>query len=300
MSGSKIRASRLDLLADDRSLGGILVIGPADRAERAAREFARRVLCVGDRTPCGDCRPCRVGESYSDLVVLAPNRLDGEIGVDAVRDLVTAISVRPFEGERRVVLALELERATEPAQQALLKILEEPPIGTRFACTVGDDRALLPTVRSRLAAVRLPEPTPLPDETIRSGLRALSGDDLVGRLESIRRLHAYAIAAGDDDPNAKPPARRSLAERRRGADTLLVQWSELARDLAAARSGSLLSIPALDRDEVSRLADRLELSVWHAIAIRVDSSLTALRSGSNPELLIDLLALRWPSTKGAR
>jgi hypothetical protein len=300
MSRAQIRASRLDLLADDRSLGGILVIGPAERAERAAREFATRVLCTGERTPCGECRPCRVGEAYPDLVALAPNRLDGEIGVDAVRDLVGAISVRPYEGERRVVLALELERATEPAQQALLKALEEPPIGTRFACTVGDDRALLPTVRSRLAAVRLPEPTPLPDETLRTGLRALGDEDLVGRLESIRRLHAHAIATGDADPNAPAPSRRTWAERRRGAEALLVQWSELARDLAAASAGSLLAIPAIDRDEVSALAGRAELPVWHAIATRVDGALTALRSGSNPELLIDLLALRWPATRRAR
>lgn len=300
MSRAKIRASRLDLLADDRSLGGILVVGPAERAERAAREFAARVLCTGDPTPCGTCRPCRVGEAYPDLVVLAPNRLDGEIGVDAVRELVSAISVRPFEGERRVVLALELERATEPAQQALLKVLEEPPIGTRFAATVGDDRALLSTVRSRLAAVRIPEPTPLPDEPLRAGLRALAGEDLVGRLESIRRLHTLAIAAGDDDPNAPAPARRTWAERRRGAETLLVQWSELTRDLAAARSGALLAVPAIDRESVSALAERAELSVWHAIAVRVDGALTALRSGSNPELLIDLLALRWPAIKGAR
>jgi hypothetical protein len=101
MSRAQIRASRLDLLADDPSVSGILIVGPIDRSERAARELAARILCAGVKRPCGVCRPCRVGASYTDLLLLAPNRADGEIGVDAVRDLVTAISVRPFEGERR-------------------------------------------------------------------------------------------------------------------------------------------------------------------------------------------------------
>ena len=44
---------------------------------------------------------------------------------------------------------------------------------------------------------------PLPDESIRSGLRGLGEGDLVGRLDSIRRLHALAIASGDADPFAQ-------------------------------------------------------------------------------------------------
>ena len=295
MSRAQIRASRLDLLADDPSVSGILIVGPIDRSERAARELAARILCLGATPPCGTCRPCRVGASYSDLLLLAPNRADGEIGVDAVRDLVTAISVRPFEGERRVVLALELERATEAAQQALLKILEEPPLGTRFACTVGDDRALLPTVRSRLATVRLPEPPELPDVELRAGLRALGTSDLASRLATIAHLYERAIAAGDPEPNAKPPTRRPWSERRRGAEYLLIQWGDLARDLAAARAGVAIAAPSIDREEVSALAARADLSTWHEIATRLDGALTRLRGGTNPELLIDLLALRWPT-----
>ena len=46
---------------------------------------------------------------------------------------------------------------------------------------------------------------------------------------------------------------------------------------------------------MSALAARAELSTWHEIATRLDGALTRLRGGTNPELLIDLLALRWPT-----
>ena len=62
-----------------------------------------------------------------------------------------------------------------------------------------------------------------------------------------------------------------------------------------ARAGVAIAAPSIDREEVSALAARADLSTWHEIATRLDGALTRLRGGTNPELLIDLLALRWPT-----
>lgn len=77
---------------------------------------------------------------------------DGEaITIEQVRDLLSALS---YGASRlRVVYLLVLEKASEAAQQALLKTLEEPPPNTQFIITTHQVEALLPTIRSRCIEV---------------------------------------------------------------------------------------------------------------------------------------------------
>jgi len=79
--------------------------------------------------------------------------------VDAVEALLGRLALRPVEGRAAAVLVAGAETVTDQAQNALLKTLEEPPPRTLILLTAAAGRALLPTVRSRCAVLRLP---PLP------------------------------------------------------------------------------------------------------------------------------------------
>jgi DNA polymerase-3 subunit delta' len=85
-----------------------------------------------------------------------PDRI-GEPGPEpgTIRWLIKELALLPMEGGARVAILEHAERLNEPAQQALLKTLEEPPAGVTIDLGADDEERLLPTVRSRCARIRL-------------------------------------------------------------------------------------------------------------------------------------------------
>ena len=81
----------------------------------------------------------------------------GSIKIEQVRDVIDRAGFRPFEARRRVVIIDEADAMVPPAQNALLKTLEEPPSASVFMLVSSMPDALLPTVRLALpaAAVRV-------------------------------------------------------------------------------------------------------------------------------------------------
>jgi hypothetical protein len=71
------------------------------------------------------------------------------LSIAAVRDLIATAYVRPFEKPTKTIV-LEVGQIAPEAQQALLKVFEEPPQTTRFILVVPSFDNLLPTLRSRL------------------------------------------------------------------------------------------------------------------------------------------------------
>ncbi len=76
------------------------------------------------------------------------------IGIDLVRLVIEALSKHPFEGKRSVVAIFEAHLATAEAQNALLKILEEPPPSAAIVLVTEYPDRLLPTIRSRCQEIR--------------------------------------------------------------------------------------------------------------------------------------------------
>lgn len=86
---------------------------------------------------------------------------DGKaIGIEAVRELEHFLSLKvPSHAKiHRVVVVEDAELLTTEAQNAFLKTLEEPPLGTVFILTATHDQALLPTIRSRSPKLLITRP----------------------------------------------------------------------------------------------------------------------------------------------
>ncbi len=139
----------------------------ASMSEETRREAALRVaaamLCEsgGDR-PCGECRHCRKVFSgiHPDVVNIAPGvddkgRKRREILVDQVRFVSADAQVMPNEAGVKVYVIHDADLMNPAAQNALLKLLEEPPASAAFVLCASNPALLLPTVRSRCALLRL-------------------------------------------------------------------------------------------------------------------------------------------------
>lgn len=116
---------------------------------------AKAVLCTGTVKPCGVCSACKKcdGGNHPDLHVYAP---DGNtFKVDLVRDIKRSVTLSPGEGEHSVYVLCDAHAMTASAQNALLKVFEEPPAGVVFFLLTEKREALLPTVRSRGRTIRL-------------------------------------------------------------------------------------------------------------------------------------------------
>lgn len=97
-----------------------------------------------------------------------PSGTDG-IYVATVRAVVRAAVLSPAMAARKVFVIGDAERmvsqvGSEEAANAFLKLLEEPPADTTVILTSFEPGALLPTIRSRVIAVRV---NPLPDRAVR-------------------------------------------------------------------------------------------------------------------------------------
>ena len=108
--------------------------------------------------PCGQCRACRKAEAgiHPDIIrVQRPlddkGRPKKEIPVDTVRRMAADAPVLPNESPRKVYLIEDADSMNTAAQNAALKLLEEPPAGVYFLLSVVNPALLLPTVRSRCA-----------------------------------------------------------------------------------------------------------------------------------------------------
>ncbi len=109
--------------------------------------------------PCGHCNTCRTirDGTHPDVMVLEPDasKASATIPVDAVREVIRQAGYHRYGARRRVVIVDPAEAMAEPAANALLKTLEEPPAGTGFFLVTHNAQALLPTIRSRCQRVRM-------------------------------------------------------------------------------------------------------------------------------------------------
>ncbi len=121
--------------------------------------YARAVLmCRADKKPCGVCPDCQklLADSHPDVLVCGA---DGKpASMDAVRNVIALSHVPPSEGGCRIFIFKNCEKMRYDAQNALLKLLEEPPSYIRILLYTAKKEALLPTVRSRCRLISLSDP----------------------------------------------------------------------------------------------------------------------------------------------
>lgn len=271
---------------------------------------------------CGRCGPCgRIARNaFPDVLTLVPGET-GTIAIDVVRAAIEQAGYRPFEGRRRVVIIDQADRLLPPAQNALLKILEEPPASCQFLLVTARPDMLLDTVRSRCPRlgfgqlapddlVRLLTAVPGWDrEAARVSVAAAGGS--VGRaLAAATGEHAAArdaavdlleSLAGAEQPRARLEAAKVLASRSAGRrapaadrDALRLRLDALAsllRDLEVVASRASAPLANADlADGLGRLAGAYRGGRGLRAFAAVDEAATAVARNASPKVVADWLA----------
>lgn len=79
------------------------------------------------------------------------------IGIEDIKQMQKKIFLKPIKSESKVIIIDEAELLTVEAQNALLKILEEPPAHTLIILSTNTKETLLPTILSRCQIIQLEE-----------------------------------------------------------------------------------------------------------------------------------------------
>ena len=221
----------------ERSPGAQFCCNPADcpvrtapatpaRGRGAAATAAPRCDC------CAACVQIALGV-HPDYVYIArqPNRSD--LLIEQVRELIERLGVRPSRGPRRIAIIDDAETLNLPAQNALLKTLEEPPGDTMIILVTSSERALLDTVRSRLRPVRF---GPLSVAEI-AGVLEARAKLVPERATAIAPLargsiaRALALAQGEE-----PPVKELIDALGRAAKLDFAGAQSIAQELFGARN----------------------------------------------------------------
>jgi DNA polymerase-3 subunit delta' len=280
-------------LESGRVHSAYLLSGAGPEPRDAALAFARGLVCDGQPPrPCDACRACRrsqqreeialdgtgrsgpllrhVGD-HPDLLWVERGVQDTRVRIGQIRALQQALRLRSEAGGRRAAVVADAEWLNAEAQNALLRLLEEPPPRTSLVLVASHAASLLATVRSRCQRV------------------------------------AFRTALADP---LEAPERRELVERLEGLGGLslpeLLDWAEEYRGGRAAAADAvsqLLETGAawLRRRVAQRAADpgtdlRRELDA-HSVLSGCRKSL--VQRNANPQMVAEraLLALQEASTR---
>lgn len=146
-----------------------LISGPEGSGKHTlARLLAAAILCKGTDRPCLTCPACRkvLSNAHPDFITVDdPEKKT--VPVDLIRRARADIYVQPNEADKKIYLFPRGQDMGVPGQNALLKVLEEPPGYGVFILLADRAEALLPTIRSRCTELSL---SALPDALLRSQL----------------------------------------------------------------------------------------------------------------------------------
>lgn len=157
----KIRQSVISLVKEKRLPHAIIIEGDKGLGKHTlARFLAFAAVCDGEESPCGNCRGCNMAKSgnHPDITVISPEDGKKNIAVSQIRELRDEAYFKPHMAQHRVFIIDFADTMNEQSQNALLKVLEEPPGAVMFILIAENSAALLETIISRCVCMTLSTP----------------------------------------------------------------------------------------------------------------------------------------------
>ena len=127
-----------------------------------ATEIAAALNCemqndAASSLPCGRCNNCRriYEGNYPDVKILAKKKDKATLGVEPVKEFREDMFLSSTESEYKIYIIDDAEAMTPEAQNALLKVLEEPPKSVIIILLAKECDRILTTIKSRAQYVAM-------------------------------------------------------------------------------------------------------------------------------------------------
>ena len=204
---------------------------------------ARALLCLSKHKPCGVCESCVKASSgdHPDIVVIGG---DKAAAISDVRELIRRSTLKPNDGEKQVFIVRSADKLRADAQNALLKLFEEPPESVTLFLLAESRSSLLPTVLSRGQRIHLD---------------GLSDNELISRIQA-----EFPSASGAALAEAVSFAQGNIGAARdylspESAKTRAAAAEIMALALKRDRYGLLLKLvaPKYKREQISDILREL-------------------------------------------
>lgn len=148
------RYAHIRELADRGELTHAWLVFGEDGSDRdkLAGFIASALLCGAPAgRPCGVCSHCRktAADIHPDLIRISKRPDKREIIVEQVRAMTQEAYIRPNEAGRKVFVIEQADLLNPNAQNAMLKVIEDPPGNSAFILVCKNPGSLFDTIRSR-------------------------------------------------------------------------------------------------------------------------------------------------------
>ena len=245
-----------------------------------AKLIAAAISCGGEDKPCMTCTSCSkiMRDQSPDVIFAVPEKDRVQLGVDVIRKIREDAVFAAVDLPVKFFIFPDADAMNMQAQNALLKILEEPPERIMFLLLSQSAQNLLPTIRSRAPVMRV---MTLSDDVL---TKALLRDENAATLKKTDEEAFYAAVrlAGGSLGRAK-----ELADPERAGECL-EQYKKAMRfmELLADRTGASGEFAFFEF--ASRLVSakqREELAQIYGMLADAARDFAACRLGSSPELV---------------
>lgn len=138
--------------------GALLLWGPAGVGKKKSVHLLfQQIQCKGPKQvlPCNQCTACQkvLSNHHVDLMEVSLNSASKLISVEDLRGVKKKLAFAPSDSPLRFVIIDNAHLLSTSASNQILKMLEEPPLHTRFFLITAHKDKLLPTILSRCQSI---------------------------------------------------------------------------------------------------------------------------------------------------
>ena len=229
-----------------------------------ANIYANALVCSDqNEKPCGKCKGCTLylSQNHPDIFEVTKEKKKS-IGVEQIKALQKEAIIKPNESNRKVFIIHDAHTMTPQAQNALLKLIEEPPKYLSIILICENTMPLLETIISRCSIVPMPYLSyeNIMDALIKRGVdkgkakiiaqgangslgKAISRDDSGEYLKSRDELLDIFFILSE----SKSKGYEAASEKKDSARAMVCLWQSVVRDALMIKNGEIDNIENVDK-----------------------------------------------------